>query len=86
MSESDRDSKAVRRAAGVVLGSLAAAGALIGGAIAAQPAQAAQPDRADAHEPAVIPAPPSIGDQFRDAFAPGRADLAKLPAVVISEG
>jgi hypothetical protein len=84
MSESDRDSKAVRRAAGVVLGGIAA-GALIGGAIVAQPAQASQPAHADAHEPAVIPAPPSIGDQFRDAFAPGTADLhIYLPAVVIS--
>jgi hypothetical protein len=50
------------------------------------PADAAQ-GTAGTGVPSVIPAPPSIQQQFRDAFAPGAmAPGAPMPRIVVSEG
>jgi len=71
MSEPDSSSRPARRAAGLIVGGLAA-GALLGAAV---------PGQAAASEPTA-----SIRQQFQDAFTPGVVDLdATGPAIVVGE-
>ena len=71
MTESDSSARPARRAAGLILGGLAA-GALLAAAV---------PGQASAAEPTA-----SIREQFHGAFTPGVVDLDAVgPAIVVGE-